>query len=171
MLYNNAKFTKSNEKNHSSGNTPYRLERNTLKGKALYTYADKQKGVVYIGEDNAYQRYKQIAARQSLEQKELEASYSNYLAKMDRVEKGIESTAVLSRNLNAYLAEITRANKTTPSERCACGDPLTRMIQPMLIKTRLFTSYGFCSHKITMSSERSAAAGAQRMERARICGL
>ena len=30
--------------------TPYKLERNTLKGKALYTYVDKQKGVVYIGE-------------------------------------------------------------------------------------------------------------------------
>ena len=40
--------------------TPYKLERNTLKGKALYTYADKQKGVVYIGGDNAYQ-HKQLA--------------------------------------------------------------------------------------------------------------
>ena len=65
--------------------TPYKLERNTLKGKALYTYADKQKGVVYIGGENAYQRYKQLAAQQSIEQKELEASYSSYLAKMDRV--------------------------------------------------------------------------------------
>jgi hypothetical protein len=65
--------------------TPYKLERNTLKGKALYTYADKQKGVVYIGGDNAYQRYKQLAAQQSIDQKELEASYSHYLAKMDRV--------------------------------------------------------------------------------------
>src|SRR5258708_25864346 len=29
--------------------TPYKLQRNTFNGKALYTYADKQKGVVYIG--------------------------------------------------------------------------------------------------------------------------
>jgi hypothetical protein len=65
--------------------TPYKLERNTLKGKALYTYVDKQKGIVYIGGDNAYQRYKQLAAQQLIEQKELEASYSQYLAKMDRV--------------------------------------------------------------------------------------
>ena len=65
--------------------TPYKLERNTPKGKALYTYADKQKGVVYIGGDNAYQRYKQLAVQQSIEQKELEASYSHYLTKMDRV--------------------------------------------------------------------------------------
>jgi hypothetical protein len=28
--------------------TPYKLERNTFKGKALYTYADKQKGVVTL---------------------------------------------------------------------------------------------------------------------------
>src|SRR5260370_12930339 len=40
--------------------TPYKLERNTFNGKALYTYADKQKGVVYIGGDNAYQRYNNL---------------------------------------------------------------------------------------------------------------
>jgi len=65
--------------------TPYKLERNTFNGKALYTYADKQKGVVYIGGDNAYQRYKQLAAQQSIAQNELEASYSKMLAKEDRV--------------------------------------------------------------------------------------
>jgi hypothetical protein len=65
--------------------TPYKLERNTVNGKALYTYADKQQGVVYIGGDKAYQRYKQLGIQQSLAQNELEASYSNYLAKIDRV--------------------------------------------------------------------------------------
>ena len=65
--------------------TPYKLERNTFKGKALYTYADKQKGVVYIGGDKAYQRYKQLGIQQSITQEELEASYSNYLDKMDQV--------------------------------------------------------------------------------------
>jgi hypothetical protein len=65
--------------------TPYTVERNTFKDKALFSYADKQKGVVYIGGDRAYQRYEQLAAQQSIEQKELEASYSHYLAKMDRV--------------------------------------------------------------------------------------
>ena len=64
--------------------TPYELERNTLKGKALYTYADKQKGVFYIGGDNAYRRYKQLATQQSIDQKEIEASYNHYLAKIDR---------------------------------------------------------------------------------------
>jgi len=41
--------------------TPYKLERNTISGKALYTYADKQNGVVYIAGDKAYQRYRQLA--------------------------------------------------------------------------------------------------------------
>jgi hypothetical protein len=54
--------------------TPYKLERNTLKGKALYSYADKQKGIVYIGGDKAYQRYRQLALQQSLAEKELKAS-------------------------------------------------------------------------------------------------
>jgi hypothetical protein len=64
---------------------PYKLERNTSKGKALYTYADKQKGVVYIGGDNAYQRYKQMALQKATAEKELEASYSNMLSTEDRV--------------------------------------------------------------------------------------
>jgi len=64
--------------------TPYKLERNTPKGKALYTYADKQKGIVYIGGDKAYERYKQLRIQQSIAQNELEASYSQYLARIDR---------------------------------------------------------------------------------------
>jgi len=46
--------------------TPYKLERNTSNGKTLYTYADKQKGVVYIGGDKAYERYKELGIQQSL---------------------------------------------------------------------------------------------------------
>jgi len=65
--------------------TPYKLERNTRNGKTVYTYADKQKGVVYIGGDIAYQSYKQLGIQQSLAQKELEASYSNYVNQADQV--------------------------------------------------------------------------------------
>jgi len=65
--------------------TPYKLERNTINGKALYTYANKQKGVVYIGGDKAYQRYRQLARQQSIDEKELEASYSNYLQNIDQI--------------------------------------------------------------------------------------
>ena len=65
--------------------TPYKLERNTINGKALYTYANKQKGVVYIGGDKAYQRYRQLARQESVAEKELEASYSNYLQNIDQI--------------------------------------------------------------------------------------
>ena len=65
--------------------TPYKLERNTLNGKALYTYADNQKGVVYIGGDKAYQRYRELGTQQSLAQKEMEAAYSSYVAKANEV--------------------------------------------------------------------------------------
>ena len=40
--------------------TPYKLERNTIYGEALYSYADRRKGVVYIGGDKAYRRYKRL---------------------------------------------------------------------------------------------------------------
>jgi hypothetical protein len=65
--------------------TPYKLERNTFKDKALYTYADKQKGVVYIGGDKAYQRYRQLALEQSAAQNEIEAAYNNQLSQEDTV--------------------------------------------------------------------------------------
>ena len=61
--------------------TPYKVERNTFKGKALYSYADKQKGVAYIGGDKAYERYKQLAAQQY----QMEANYSKMLANEDQV--------------------------------------------------------------------------------------
>jgi hypothetical protein len=65
--------------------TPYKLERTTLTDKVLYTYVDKQKGVVYIGGDKAYQRYKQLGIQQAIAQKELEAADSNYYAKIDQL--------------------------------------------------------------------------------------
>ena len=63
---------------------PYKLGRNTINGEALYSYSDRQKGVVYIGGDKAYQRYRQLALQQSIEEKEVEASYSNYLKTIDQ---------------------------------------------------------------------------------------
>ena len=43
---------------------PHKLERNTIHGRALYSYADRRKGVVYIGGDKAYQRYKRLVIQQ-----------------------------------------------------------------------------------------------------------
>jgi hypothetical protein len=64
--------------------TPYKLERNTISGTALYIYADKQKGVVYVGGDKAYERYRQLLLQQSIAEKEEEASYSKYLENLDK---------------------------------------------------------------------------------------
>jgi hypothetical protein len=64
--------------------TPYKLERNTVKGRALYTYADKQKGLVYVGGDRAYQRYKQLALEQSTAQNEIEAAYNDQIVQEDK---------------------------------------------------------------------------------------
>ena len=61
--------------------TPYKLERNTFRGKALYSYADTQKGLAYIGGDKAYLRYKQLA----IQQHQMEAAYSNMLSDEDKV--------------------------------------------------------------------------------------
>lgn len=65
---------------------PYKLERNTINGKTLYTYANKQKRVIYIGGEEAYQRYRQLALQQSIAEKEREAWYSNYIDHINQVE-------------------------------------------------------------------------------------
>ena len=43
----------------------YKLERREKNGKVLYTYADKQKGIVYIGGETEYRQYKRLAVQQS----------------------------------------------------------------------------------------------------------
>jgi hypothetical protein len=64
--------------------TPYKLETNTVNGNTFYTYANKQKGVIYIGGDKAYQRYRQLVLQQSIAEKEREARYSNYVDHIDQ---------------------------------------------------------------------------------------
>ena len=56
---------------------PYKLERRIRNGKVLYAYADKDKNVVYIGGENEYQQYKQLAVQQSIAQDQLEAAQIN----------------------------------------------------------------------------------------------
>jgi len=65
---------------------PYKLERNTISGEGLYWYADKKKGVAYIGGDEAYQRYRRLALQQSMIEKEREARYASYIDHIDQVE-------------------------------------------------------------------------------------
>jgi hypothetical protein len=62
--------------------TPYKLERRIRNGKVLYAYADKDKNVVYVGGENEYQHYKQLALQQSIAQDQLEAAQINEEASM-----------------------------------------------------------------------------------------
>jgi hypothetical protein len=62
---------------------PNRLERRQRNGKVLYTYADKQKGVVYIGGEAEYQRYKQLGAQQSIAESQLQAAEINQETVLD----------------------------------------------------------------------------------------
>jgi hypothetical protein len=62
--------------------TPYTLERRIRNGKVLYAYADKQQNVAYIGGENEYQKYKQLALQQSIAQNQLEAAQINEEASM-----------------------------------------------------------------------------------------
>ena len=57
--------------------TPYKLERRIRHDKVLYAYADKEKNTVYIGGENEYQHYKQLALQQSIAQDQLEAAQIN----------------------------------------------------------------------------------------------
>jgi hypothetical protein len=57
--------------------TPYTLERRIRNGKVLYAYADKDKNLVYIGGENEYQRYQQLAVQQSIAQDQLQAAQIN----------------------------------------------------------------------------------------------
>ena len=57
--------------------TPYKLERRIRNGKVLYAYADKQQNIVYVGGENEYQRYKQLALQKSIAEDQLEAAQIN----------------------------------------------------------------------------------------------
>lgn len=56
---------------------PYRVQRHVIKGNALYAYADKKANVVYLGDEKAYQRYKQLGLQQAIAEDQLMASEMN----------------------------------------------------------------------------------------------
>jgi hypothetical protein len=62
--------------------TPYKVERRIRNGKVLYAYADQQNNVVYLGGENEYQKYRQLALQQSIAQDQIEAAQINEDASM-----------------------------------------------------------------------------------------
>ncbi|EEF61206.1 hypothetical protein [Pedosphaera parvula] len=61
---------------------PYKVQRFDQNGKTMYAYADKKAGVVYLGSENEYQRYKQLGLQQSMTNEQMEAAEMNQNAAM-----------------------------------------------------------------------------------------
>ena len=55
----------------------YKVERITANGKTIYAYKDEKKGIAYVGDEAAYQHYKQLATRQSFDRSNYEADQMN----------------------------------------------------------------------------------------------
>ena len=47
---------------------PYQVERATVKGHVFYVYKDEKAGIAYIGREQEYQRYQQLAVQQQIAQ-------------------------------------------------------------------------------------------------------
>jgi hypothetical protein len=47
---------------------PYKVERATVQGHVFYVYKDEKAGVAYIGREQEYQRYQQLAIQQQIAQ-------------------------------------------------------------------------------------------------------
>jgi hypothetical protein len=47
---------------------PYQVERATVNGRVFYVYKDEKAGVAYIGREQEYQRYQQLAIQQQIAQ-------------------------------------------------------------------------------------------------------
>jgi len=47
---------------------PYKVERATVNGHAFYVYKDEKAGIAYVGREQEYQRYQQLAIQQQIAQ-------------------------------------------------------------------------------------------------------
>ena len=47
---------------------PYKVERATVQGHVFYVYKDEKAGVAYVGREQEYQRYHQMAVQQQIAQ-------------------------------------------------------------------------------------------------------
>jgi hypothetical protein len=62
---------------------PYKLQRQVVNGKVLYTYADPKKGLVFIGGEAEYQRYNRLGLQQQIAQTNLAAAQLNQDASLN----------------------------------------------------------------------------------------
>ena len=47
---------------------PYQVHRATVNGKTFYVYKDEKAGIAYVGREQEYQRYQQLAVQQQIAQ-------------------------------------------------------------------------------------------------------
>jgi hypothetical protein len=69
--------TTASQQSIYSSMPPYKMQRFEQNGKVNYAFVDKKAGVVYVGSENEYQRYKQLGVQQNIANEQLEAAQMN----------------------------------------------------------------------------------------------
>jgi hypothetical protein len=62
---------------------PYKIQRATVKGRVFYVYKDEKAGVAYVGREQEYQRYQQLAIQQQIAQNQIMAAEMEQQAALD----------------------------------------------------------------------------------------
>ena len=62
---------------------PYKVQRGTYNGKVFYAYKDERQGVAYVGGEEEYQKYQQLAVQRRIASDQVAAAQMN--ASMARV--------------------------------------------------------------------------------------
>ena len=62
---------------------PYTVQRATVKGQVFYVYKDEKSGVAYVGREQEYQRYQQLAIQQQIAQNQYMAAEMQQEAALD----------------------------------------------------------------------------------------
>jgi hypothetical protein len=55
----------------------YKVHRGSYKGKIIYAYKDEKKGVAYVGDESAYQRYQKLAVERQIARDQYAAAEMN----------------------------------------------------------------------------------------------
>lgn len=61
----------------------YQVERATVNGQVFYVYKDEKAGVAYVGREQEYQRYQQLAIQQQIAQNQIMAAEMEQQAALD----------------------------------------------------------------------------------------
>ena len=62
---------------------PYQVQRATVRGQVFYVYKDEKAGVAYVGREQEYQRYQQLAIQQQIAQNQIAAAEMEQQAALD----------------------------------------------------------------------------------------